>query len=66
MEKKDSGGWSVDKGEVVYDPAKGANFRMLTEEKNWKDYTVDTVYQQITVPAPTSKFCSINHESPPF
>ena len=39
--KNDFRGWSIDKGEVVYDPAKGANSRMLTGEKNWKDYTVE-------------------------
>ena len=40
-EKKDFGGWSIDKGEVVYDPAKGANSRLMTGEQAWKDYTVE-------------------------
>merc|ERR1711964_388876 len=47
-EKKDFGGWSIDKGEVVYDPAKGANSRMMTGEKNWKDYTVECDMKFIT------------------
>ena len=40
-EKKDFGGWGIDKGEVVYDPAKGANSRLMTGEQAWKDYTVE-------------------------
>ena len=40
-EKKDFGGWSIDKGEVVYDPAKGANSRLMTGEQAWKDYTAE-------------------------
>ena len=40
-EKKDFGGWSIDKGEVVYDPAKGANSRLMTGKQAWKDYTVE-------------------------
>ena len=40
-EKKDFGGWSIDKGEVVYDPAKGANSRLMTGKLAWKDYTVE-------------------------
>ena len=39
--KKDFGGWSIDKGEVVYDPAKGANSRLMTGKLAWKDYTVE-------------------------
>ncbi len=46
--KKDFGGWSIDKGEVVYDPAKGANSRMMTGEKGWKDYTVECDIKFIT------------------
>ena len=46
--KNDFRGWSIDKGEVVYDPAKGANSRMLTGEKNWKDYTVECDVKFIT------------------
>ena len=40
-EKKDFGGWSIDEGEVVYSPAKGANSRMMTGKPAWKDYTVE-------------------------
>ena len=40
-EKKDFGGWSIDKGAVVYDPAKGANSRMMTGKQAWKDYTAE-------------------------
>ena len=40
-EKKDFGGWSIDKGEVVYNPAKGANSRMMTGKPAWQDYTVE-------------------------
>ena len=40
-EKKDFGGWSIDKGEVAYDPAKGANSRLMTGEQAWKDYTAE-------------------------
>ena len=39
--KNDFRGWSIDKGEVVYDPAKGANSRLMTGEQAWKDYTVE-------------------------
>jgi hypothetical protein len=39
--KNDLRGWSIDKGEVVYDPAKGANSRLMTGEQAWKDYTVE-------------------------
>ena len=39
--KNDFKGWSIGKGEVVYDPAKGANSRLMTGEQAWKDYTVE-------------------------
>ncbi|MDP6050024.1 MAG: hypothetical protein QGE99_03030 [SAR202 cluster bacterium] len=39
--KNDLRGWSIDKGEVVYDPAKGANSRLMTGKLAWKDYTVE-------------------------
>ena len=39
--KNDFRGWSIDKGEVVYDPAKGANSRLMTGKQAWKDYTVE-------------------------
>ena len=39
--KNEFRGWSIDKGEVVYDPAKGANSRLMTGEQAWKDYTVE-------------------------
>jgi len=39
--KNDFRGWSIDKGEVVYDPAKGANSRMMTGKQAWKDYTAE-------------------------
>ena len=39
--KNDFRGWSIEKGEVVYDPAKGANSRLMTGEQAWKDYTAE-------------------------
>ena len=39
--KNDFKGWSIGKGEVVYDPAKGANSRLMTGEQAWKDYTAE-------------------------
>ena len=39
--KNDFRGWSIEKGEVVYDPAKGANSRLMTGEPAWKDYTAE-------------------------
>ena len=39
--KNDFRGWSIDKGEVAYDPAKGANSRLMTGEQAWKDYTAE-------------------------
>ena len=39
--KNEFRGWSIDKGEVVYDPAKGANSRMMTGKQAWKDYTAE-------------------------
>jgi len=41
LKKNDFGGWSIDKGIVAYDPAKGANSRMLTGKESWKDYTAE-------------------------
>ena len=35
------GGWSIDKGIVAYDTAKGANSRMMTGKQSWKDYTAE-------------------------
>ena len=41
LEKGNFGGWSIDKGIVAYDPAKGANSRMMTGKESWKDYTAE-------------------------
>ena len=41
LEKGNFGGWSIDNGIVVYDPAKGANSRMMTGKQSWKDYTAE-------------------------
>ena len=41
LEKGNFGGWSIDKGIVAYDPAKGANSRMMTGKQSWKDYTAE-------------------------
>ena len=41
LEKGNFGGWSIDKGIVAYDPAKGANSRMMTGKQSWNDYTAE-------------------------
>ena len=41
LEKGDFGGWSINKGIVAYDPAKGGNSRLMTGKQSWKDYTAE-------------------------
>ena len=41
LEKGNFGGWSIDKGIVAYDPAKGANSRMMTGKESWSDYIAE-------------------------